>query len=98
LEDIFEFTNKRINFFSLDVEGSEYRVLQTIDFSKVFIDVMMIEIQNNYCPRDKCEVREQVRKKMASEGYRRYEGLVPKSDIYVHPKSPFQLPSSYEAA
>ncbi|KAL7451931.1 hypothetical protein ACHAWC_003685 [Mediolabrus comicus] len=98
LEDIFEFANRRINFFSLDVEGSEYRVLQTIDFSKVFIDVMMIEIQNNYCPRDKCEVREQVREKMTSEGYRRYEGLVPKSDIYVHPKSPFQLSSSYKAA
>ena len=98
LEDIFEFANRQINFFSLDVEGSEYRVLQTIDFSKVFIDVMMIEIQNNHCPRDTCEVREQVREKMTSEGYRRYEGLVPKSDIYVHPKSPFQLSSSYKAA
>jgi len=69
LEDIFAFANKRINFFSLDVEGSENLVLKTIDFSKVMIDVMMIEIQNNHC-KEECEVREQVRQKMASEGLR----------------------------
>jgi hypothetical protein len=96
LEDIFAFANKRINFFSLDVEGSENLVLKTIDFSKVMIDVMMIEIQNNHC-KEECEVREQVRQKMASEGFQRYEGLIPKSDIYVHPKSPYQLPTKYKA-
>jgi hypothetical protein len=96
LEDIFAFANKRINFFSLDVEGSENLVLKTIDFSKVMIDVMMIEIQNNHC-KGECEVRKQVRQKMASEEYYRYEGLIPKSDIYVHPKSPYQLPTKYKA-
>jgi len=75
------FSNKRINFFSLDVEGSENLVLKTIDFSKVMIDVIMIEIQNQHC-RGVCEVREQVRQKMSTEGYLRYEGLIPKSDIY----------------
>lgn len=99
LEDIFAFANKRINFFSLDVEGSENHVLETIDFSKVMIDVMMIEVENNQCARtEECEVRKQVRQKMASEGYHRYEDLIPKSDIYVHPKSPYQLPTKYIAA
>ena len=97
LEDIFAFSNKRINFFSLDVEGSENLVLETIDFSKVMIDVMMIEIQNNHCKKE-CEVREQVRQKMSTEGYLRYEALIPKSDIYVHQKSLYQLPPTYKAA
>eukprot|EP00985_Skeletonema_marinoi_P000209 scaffold60_cov137-Skeletonema_marinoi.AAC.8 len=97
LEDIFAFSNKRINFFSLDVEGSENLVLKTIDFSKVMIDVIMIEIANQHC-RKGCEVREQVRQKMSTEGYLRYEGLIPKSDIYVHPKSLYQLPTTYTAA
>jgi len=74
-------------------------VLETIDFSKVMIDVMMIEVENSHCVRtEECEVRKQVRQKMASEGYHRYEDLIPKSDIYVHPKSPYQLPTKYIAA
>jgi hypothetical protein len=97
LEDIFAFSNKRINFFSLDVEGAEYLILKTIDFSKVTVDVFMIEIRNNHCNQN-CEVREQVREKMSAEGYLRYEGLIPKSDIYIHPKSIYQLPSNYKAA
>eukprot|EP00574_Skeletonema_japonicum_P011839 CAMPEP_0201732876 /NCGR_PEP_ID=MMETSP0593-20130828/30052_1 /ASSEMBLY_ACC=CAM_ASM_000672 /TAXON_ID=267983 /ORGANISM="Skeletonema japonicum, Strain CCMP2506" /LENGTH=335 /DNA_ID=CAMNT_0048225923 /DNA_START=24 /DNA_END=1031 /DNA_ORIENTATION=+ len=98
LEDIFAFSNKRINFFSLDVEGSEDLVLKTIDFSKVMIDVIMIEIQNHFCGAAKCEVREQVRQKMSSEGYLRYEKVIRNSDVYVHPKSIYQLPSTFKAA
>ena len=97
LEDIFAFSNKRINFFSLDVEGAENLVLKTIDFSKVMIDVSMIEIRNNHC-QDDCEVREQVRQKMSAEGYLRYEGLIPKSDIHIHPNSTYQLPATFKAA
>ena len=97
LEDIFAFSNKRINFFSLDVEGAEHLVLKTIDFSKVMIDVIMIEIRNNHC-QDKCEVREQIRQKMSAEGYLRYEDLVKKSDIHIHPKSIYQSPSNFKAA
>jgi hypothetical protein len=35
----------RINFFSLDVEGAELKVLQTFDWSKVKIDVLMVEAE-----------------------------------------------------
>lgn len=98
LEDIFTHAGNHINLFSLDVEGSEKLVLDTIDFSKVKVDVFMIEIANNHCPvNGHCEVRNQVRRKMESEGYKRYENLVPKSDIYVHRESPFQLPSTFIA-
>lgn len=33
----------RINFFSLDVEGAELKVLETFDFDKVKIDVLIVE-------------------------------------------------------
>jgi len=33
----------RINFFSLDVEGAELKVLRTIDWDKIKIDVLMVE-------------------------------------------------------
>jgi len=88
IEDIFQ--EGHVNFFSLDVEGSEAKVLATIDFTKVQIDVIMIEIENNFCQSKHCEVRNQVRAKMAKEGYKAYYGLVFKSDIYVHPNSAFQ--------
>ena len=34
---------KHIYFFSLDVEGAELTVLDTINWSKLTVDVMMIE-------------------------------------------------------
>jgi len=91
IEDIFQ--EDHVNFFSLDVEGAEAMVLATIDFKKVGIDVIMIEILNNFC-EEKCEVRDQVRAKMRKEGYKEYHDLVRKSDIYVHPNSAFQIPDS----
>ena len=37
---------RRIHYLSIDVEGGELKVLQSIDYSKVFIDV--IGFENNY--------------------------------------------------
>ena len=36
--------NPRIDFLSLDVEGSEMNILETIPFDKVDISVIMIEV------------------------------------------------------
>mmetsp|Transcript_4880 Transcript_4880/g.5645 ORF Transcript_4880/g.5645 Transcript_4880/m.5645 type:complete len:113 (+) Transcript_4880:238-576(+) len=81
-----------INFFSLDVEGAEFVVLDTIDFRAVQIDVFMIEVQNAFCADDHCVVRQQVRQKMVDvEGYQLYKNVVRASDIYVHPESPYQI-------
>jgi len=87
----------RIDFFSLDVEGAEMMVLKTIDFKTgPIIEVLMIEVENSYCPqRGYCEVREQVRSKMHSEGYKRYERIVQASDIYIHPQSRYQFTDSF---
>jgi FkbM family methyltransferase len=47
LEDMFEENNvKHIHFISIDVEGGEYEVIKSINFDKVFIDVIVFE--NNY--------------------------------------------------
>ena len=92
LQDIFGSNHQDITFFSLDVEGAERLVLDTIDFETgPRIHVMMIEVVNNYCPLHQfCLVRNQVREKMAAHGYIRHEGLVRASDVYVHPESPYQ--------
>ena len=47
LENIFDQNNiKHVNYLSIDVEGGEYEVIKSINFDKVFIDV--IEFESNY--------------------------------------------------
>ena len=96
IEHVFQEENMHVNFFSLDVEGAERLVLDTINFDKVKVDVFMIEVRNHVCDDDSCEVRKEVRAKMKELGYRRYDegDIVPKSDIYVHPTSHFQIKES----
>eukprot|EP00816_Leptocylindrus_hargravesii_P007522 CAMPEP_0196809660 /NCGR_PEP_ID=MMETSP1362-20130617/9577_1 /TAXON_ID=163516 /ORGANISM="Leptocylindrus danicus, Strain CCMP1856" /LENGTH=346 /DNA_ID=CAMNT_0042184415 /DNA_START=29 /DNA_END=1069 /DNA_ORIENTATION=- len=86
LLDLFSDTAQHIHFFSLDVEGSEPSVLENIDFKKVYIEVLMVEVRNQQCRAD-CESRDQTRAIMQKEGYIIHSGLVPKSDIFVHSRS-----------
>ncbi len=47
LETIFEEHNvSRVHYLSIDVEGAEFEVIKSINFNKVFIDV--IGFENNY--------------------------------------------------
>lgn len=47
LETIFDKYNiKTVNFLSIDVEGAEFNVIKSINFDKVFIDIIIFE--NNY--------------------------------------------------
>lgn len=47
LETIFDENNvSHINYLSIDVEGSEFEVIKSINFDKVFIDI--IGFENNY--------------------------------------------------
>jgi rRNA pseudouridine-1189 N-methylase Emg1 (Nep1/Mra1 family) len=47
LETILDENNiKHINYLSIDVEGAEFEVIKSIDFDKVFIDI--IEFESNY--------------------------------------------------
>ena len=83
------FPDGHITFFSLDVEGAEKLVLDTIDFDKIRIDVFMIEVENGMCKEDDCEVRKQVRDLMEKVGYKRKLNVVQVSNVFVHPDSPY---------
>ena len=47
LQTIFDENNiSHVNYLSIDVEGAEFEVIKSINFDKVFIDV--IGFENNY--------------------------------------------------
>ena len=47
MENIFDENNlTHINYLSIDVEGAEFEVIKSINFDKIFIDVIAFE--NNY--------------------------------------------------
>jgi hypothetical protein len=82
------FPHGHVTFFSLDVEGAEPGVVENLDFDKVFIEVMIIENRNEFC-KEVCATREKTRVRMLRAGYKLYEKVITKSDLYVHPRSRF---------
>ena len=82
------FPSKRIHFFSLDTEGVEYSILQTINFNDIYIDIFIIESWNVFC-KEICPHRENVRAFMQSKGYALYPNKVTLSDLYVHAQSEY---------
>jgi len=75
---------KRVHYLSIDVEGGEKEVIQSIDFDGVFIDV--IGFENNYA-----DVSAPIQQYLESRGYHRF--LTPDAPTYdifmVHRQSPF---------
>ena len=71
-----------IDFWSLDVEGSELDVLQTVDFDKVSIDVIIAENTNRLPGKEK--LAEEVRSYLLQKGYLVLKSVgVHKSDIFL---------------
>ena len=67
---------QHVDYFSLDVEGAEMLILNSIDWSKIKIDVMTIETQ---------EHREEINKLMTAQGFYRIEPRkLAFDDIFVH--------------
>ena len=87
LLDLFD---GRVTLFSLDVEGAEPMVLESIDFRRVRFDVIMVENRNNFC-EGVCESRDKARALMVDAGYILYDNVITKSDLYFHPESEFKL-------
>jgi hypothetical protein len=84
------FPQGHVTLFSLDVEGSEPLVLKHLDFEKVYIEMMIIENRNSFCKkRSHCKSRDEFRKIMDQAGYKRFIGVVEKSDLYIHPYSEY---------
>lgn len=85
----------RVNFFSLDVEGAELLVLQTLDFSRIKVDVLMAETDmlKNARPQQGSE-------KMISEKSEAVRRLLASKGMYLLPKdppSPFRNGVEYES-
>lgn len=82
LDTIFSECNvQRVHYLSIDVEGSEFNVIRSIDFGKVFIDV--IGFENNY--PDKSGV---IIEYLKTKGY--VKSSVESIDIFmIHAGSPF---------
>ena len=81
-----------VDFFSLDVEGAEFRVLSTLDLDAIRVDVMIVESYNRDCVAV-CPHRDAVRALMRARNYTRieHEGPtrgIPRSDLFVHPAVP----------
>lgn len=68
-----EYNIKYINLLTIDVEGAEFDIIKSIDFDKVFIDVILFE--NNYE-----DVSEPIIKYLNSYNYR---VLLKSGDIYM---------------
>jgi FkbM family methyltransferase len=72
-----------IHFWSLDVEGAELSVLQTVDFNAVQIDVIMAESENRLA--DKAQLAQDVRLFLHGKDYILMKSVkVNKSDIFLH--------------
>ena len=75
-----------IDFWSLDVEGSELDVLKTVDFDKVHIDVIMAESENRL--KDKQKLGAEVRAYLQQKDYLVFnKGTIFKSDVFLHKRA-----------
>ena len=83
LQSIFDAHGvKRVHYLSIDVEGAEFNVIKSIDFTKVFIDV--IGFENNYS-----DVSLPIINYLESKGYK---VVLQSDDIFmIHETSQFKL-------
>lgn len=87
LQVVFEEERLIIVLFSLDVDGAELvMVLDAINFDKIIIEVMMIEVKNSFCQQFRT-ARDRVPAKRTALGCQRYDDVVRASDVCAHPQS-----------
>ena len=77
-----------VTFFSLDVEGAEAMVLSTVDFSKIHVDIWMVESINNFC-QGNCSSRDESHAILQRAGYVGFVDVVFASTLFVKPKSKY---------
>jgi len=77
-----------IDFFSLDVEGAELVVLETIDFASTTVNMFMIELD-----RHNLERNYKVRQSLFNAGYIECLNVVKRSGLFIHNAgSPYKCP------
>lgn len=65
------------------------RVLESIDFQQVFVEVFIVENSNNFCTEE-CESRDKFRKILLQNDYSIFHNVVTKSDLFIHKRSQFR--------
>ena len=87
-----------IEFWSLDVEGEELHVLQTVDFERTHIEVIIAESDNRlrHTPEFQQKVKD-VRTFLQSKGYLMLTSVkVYKSDVFLNKRACHRHPSIAE--
>ena len=80
---------RKIDYWSLDVEGSELDVLKTVDWDDVQIDIIMAESENRLAHKQ--QLAQEVRNFLQGKGYIIMKSVtVPKSDIFLHKNACYQ--------
>ena len=80
---------RHIDFWSLDVEGSELKVLETVDFDRTHIDVIIAESKNRLSRLPETQKKvEDVRVHLLGKGYLMLKSVsVRKSDVFLHKRA-----------
>jgi hypothetical protein len=66
-----------VHYFSLDVEGAEMHVLESIDFSRLTFDVLTIEVDHH---------KHKIRSFMKARGYHHVTSADTSDDVFIHPR------------
>ena len=93
-----ELSIRHVDFWSLDVEGEELHVLQTVDFEKMQIDVIIAESDNRlrHTPEFQQKVKD-VRVFLQDKGYLMLSSVhVHKSDVFLNKKACNLHPNIHE--
>jgi len=80
MTDILKGCNiQHVDFFSLDVEGAELAVLESMNFNAITVDVFVIELDGSD------EVKDwKIRNLLRNLGYRECEVHEPRNGYFVH--------------
>lgn len=78
---------RHVDFFSLDVEGAELKVLQTINFEQTTVDIFMIEL-DDHDPAKNYGLRQL----LFNLDYVECVDLVPRSGVFVKTSAPYTCP------
>lgn len=81
LDDILHEANiSHIDFWSLDVEGSEYDVLKTMDWN-ISVDVLCMEVSGH----DSADMNDSCRELLRQKGFR-MDGMIAHNEVWIKPR------------
>jgi len=74
--------NPTVNYFSLDIEGAEFQVLQTIPWEKV--DIQVLSIETHFVGERSAGSKEELIDFLDDKGYKHFPGAHKVEDVFFH--------------